>query len=104
MNSTQDPGWRRSIEVMEAGTPQPRTLSLFSRGSRRATAGCVDRPAETVAHARCAVVKEGPDFEVDDLERAEGALDPAEALLVGDGGGIVELLGGHRGTQGVEAV
>lgn len=29
INSTQELGWRRSIEVMEAGTAQPRTLSLF---------------------------------------------------------------------------
>ena len=29
INSTQELAWRRSIEVMEAGTAQPRTLSLF---------------------------------------------------------------------------
>ena len=29
INSTQERAWRRSIEVMEAGTAQPRTLSLF---------------------------------------------------------------------------
>ena len=29
INSTQELVWRRSIEVMEAGTAQPRTLSLF---------------------------------------------------------------------------
>src|SRR5271167_1203038 len=29
INSTQELAWRRSIEVMEAGTVQPRTLSLF---------------------------------------------------------------------------
>jgi hypothetical protein len=31
INSTQELAWRRSIEVMEAGTAQPRTLSLFRR-------------------------------------------------------------------------
>jgi hypothetical protein len=30
INSTQERAWRRSIEVMEAGTAQPRTLSLFA--------------------------------------------------------------------------
>ena len=30
INSTQELAWRRSIEVMEAGTAQPRTLSLFA--------------------------------------------------------------------------
>src|SRR5271167_2037769 len=29
INSSQELAWRRSIEVMEAGTTQPRTLSLF---------------------------------------------------------------------------
>ena len=29
INSTQELAWRRSIEVMAAGTAQPRTLSLF---------------------------------------------------------------------------
>src|SRR5271169_21317 len=29
INSTQELAWRRSIAVMEAGTSQPRTLSLF---------------------------------------------------------------------------
>ena len=29
INSTQELAWRRSIEVVEAGTAQPRTLSLF---------------------------------------------------------------------------
>jgi hypothetical protein len=29
INSTQELAWRRSIEVMEAGTAPPRTLSLF---------------------------------------------------------------------------
>src|SRR6201993_5458553 len=29
INSTQEMAWRGSIEVMEAGTAQPRTLSLF---------------------------------------------------------------------------
>jgi hypothetical protein len=29
MNSTQELAWRRSIEVMEAGTAPARTLSLF---------------------------------------------------------------------------
>jgi hypothetical protein len=29
INSTQELAWRRSIEVIEAGTAQPRTLSLF---------------------------------------------------------------------------
>jgi hypothetical protein len=30
INSTQERAWRRPIEVMEAGTAQPRTLSLFA--------------------------------------------------------------------------
>ena len=30
INSTQELAWRRSIEVIEAGTAQPRTLSLFA--------------------------------------------------------------------------
>src|SRR6201989_1217074 len=29
INDTQDLAWRRSIEVLEDGTAQPRTLSLF---------------------------------------------------------------------------
>ena len=29
INDSQELAWRRSIEVMEAGTAQPRTLSLF---------------------------------------------------------------------------
>ena len=29
INDTQELAWRRSIEVLEEGTPQPRTLSLF---------------------------------------------------------------------------
>jgi hypothetical protein len=34
INSTQELAWRRSIEVMEAGTAQPRTLSLFAEDPR----------------------------------------------------------------------
>ena len=29
INDTQELAWRRSIEVLEEGSPQPRTLSLF---------------------------------------------------------------------------
>jgi hypothetical protein len=29
INDTQEAAWRRSIEVLEDGAPQPRTLSLF---------------------------------------------------------------------------
>ena len=29
INDTQELAWRRSIEVLEEGAPQPRTLSLF---------------------------------------------------------------------------
>ena len=29
INDTQELAWRRSIEVIEEGAPQPRTLSLF---------------------------------------------------------------------------
>src|SRR5438067_11521177 len=29
INATQELAWRRSIEVLEEGSPQPRTLSLF---------------------------------------------------------------------------
>ena len=31
INDTQEVAWRRSIEVLEDGAPQPRTLSLFPR-------------------------------------------------------------------------
>jgi hypothetical protein len=29
INDTQELAWQRSIEVLEEGSPQPRTLSLF---------------------------------------------------------------------------
>jgi hypothetical protein len=40
------------------------------------------------AHARAETVKDGADVKIDGLEPAEGALDPAEALVGRDGGGV----------------
>jgi hypothetical protein len=38
INSTQELAWRRSIAVMEAGTAQLRTLSLFPEDLRHVAA------------------------------------------------------------------
>ena len=35
INDTQELAWRRSIEVLEEGATQPRTLSLFPEGDKR---------------------------------------------------------------------
>src|SRR5881398_2144571 len=47
INDTQELAWRRSIEVLEEGAPQPRTLSLFPE----------DRGAEVLADASIVHVK-----------------------------------------------
>lgn len=46
----------------------------------------------------------GADLEVDRLERAEGALDPGEALVGEDCRAGIEILRRHRGAQDIEAV
>jgi hypothetical protein len=56
------------------------------------------------AHAQAVTMKDRADVEVGGFERAKGAFDPAEALVSGDGCGIVEPVGGHRGTQRIKTV
>src|SRR5271156_4381720 len=52
INDTQELAWRRSIEVLEEGATQPRTLSLFPRRPlRRSAGGRLDRPRQAVAVA-----------------------------------------------------
>src|SRR5947207_12270717 len=52
INDTQELAWRRSIEVLEDGAAQPRTLSLFpTRPLRGAAGGRRDRPRQAVAAA-----------------------------------------------------
>src|SRR5271156_1436901 len=52
INDTQELAWRRSIEVLEEGATQPRTLSLFPRRPLRRSAGeRLDRPRQAVAVA-----------------------------------------------------
>src|SRR2546423_8355916 len=49
INDTQELAWRRSIEVLEDGAAQPRTLSLFPEDRCEGTAGGrLDRPRQTV--------------------------------------------------------
>ena len=60
INSTQELAWQRSIEVIETGTAQPRTLSLFPEGSlRRPAAGLLNRPTEAVTHPAAAAAAMG---------------------------------------------
>src|SRR5258708_24181688 len=49
INDTQELAWRRSIEVLEEGATQPRTLSLFAED--RGAGGRLDRPRQAVAVA-----------------------------------------------------
>jgi hypothetical protein len=50
INSSQQSAWRKSIEVLEDGAPQPRTLALFpGRSLRRAVAGRVDCAIAAIA-------------------------------------------------------
>jgi len=52
INDTQELAWRRSIEVLEEGATQPRTLSAVSgRPRRRSAGGRLDRPRQAVAVA-----------------------------------------------------
>ena len=52
INDTQELAWRRSIEVLEDGAAQPRTLSLFpGRPLRGAAGGRLDRRRQAVGIA-----------------------------------------------------
>ncbi len=52
INDTQELAWRRSIEVLEDGAAQPRTLSLFPEDRfAGAAGGCLDRPRQAVGIA-----------------------------------------------------
>ena len=52
INDTQELAWRRSIEVLEDGAAQPRTLSLFPEDRCRGTAGGrLDRRRQAVGIA-----------------------------------------------------
>ena len=58
----------------------------------------------TWADASAEPVVERPDLQIDRLRRAEGALDQGQALVCGDGAGIVEGGGGQAGADNVDAV
>jgi hypothetical protein len=50
INSSQQSAWRKSIEVLEDGAPQPRTLALFPEDRcERAVAGRVDCAIAAIA-------------------------------------------------------
>src|ERR1700730_18471204 len=56
------------------------------------------------AQAVGAAMMNGPDFEIDGLEAAEGSLDVGEIFIGPDGGNGVERFGLDVGTQDVDAV
>ena len=56
------------------------------------------------AHAVGAAMMDGPDFEIDGLEAAEGALDAGEVFIGPDGRGGVERFGLEVGAQDIDAV
>ena len=56
------------------------------------------------AHAVSAAMMDGPDFEIDGLEAAEGSLDVGEIFIGPDGGSCVERFGLDVGTQDIDAV
>src|SRR5881227_1027742 len=49
INDTQELAWRRSIEVLEEGATQPRTLSLFPEDRCAGVLAGVDAMARTAA-------------------------------------------------------
>src|SRR5260370_40978817 len=56
------------------------------------------------AHAVSAAMMDGPDFEIDGLEAAEGSLDVGEIFIGPDGGTGVERFGLDVSTQDIDAV
>src|SRR4051812_2919296 len=56
------------------------------------------------ADASGQAVVDGADLEVDRLDRAEGSLHLAEALVGEHGGGAVEVGGGQAGAQHINAI
>src|SRR3954452_13921920 len=51
INDTQELAWRRSIEVLEEGATQPRTLLLFPEDRCASAGGRLNRPRQAVAVA-----------------------------------------------------
>jgi hypothetical protein len=55
-------------------------------------------------HALRAAMMDGPHFEIDGLEAAEGALDACQAFIGPDGRGGIERFGIEVGAQDIDAV